>query len=102
MTSRMQCDQMTRLCFQYLAINSNEYLPQSICDLKLCPKPNKPKIYCLIFLQICQSGGIGGISPNLVALLACWKSIKNVESGILGKSIYQRVSLPEEKLNDAT
>ena len=25
-----QCDQMTRLCFQYLAIYSNEHLPKSI------------------------------------------------------------------------
>ena len=26
----MQCDQMNRLCFQYLAIHSNENLPKSI------------------------------------------------------------------------
>ena len=28
--SWQQCDQMTRLCFQYLAIYSNENLPQRI------------------------------------------------------------------------
>ena len=27
---RSQCDQMTKLCFQYLAIFSNETLPNSI------------------------------------------------------------------------
>ena len=52
-----------------LSIYSNKNFPKAykLCQVswKLCPKPNKPKIYCQRFLNICQSGGI---SPNLVTL----------------------------------
>ena len=38
-----QCDQMTKLCFQYLAIYSNEICPKAykLCqlELKTLPKP---------------------------------------------------------------
>ena len=40
-----QCDQMTRLCLQYLAIFSNEICPKAnkLCQIELLyPKPNKP------------------------------------------------------------
>ena len=60
-----QCDQMTKLSFQYLAISSNDNLPQNQTNCikvswKLCPKPKNH-----IFLNIGQGGGI---SPNLVTM----------------------------------
>ena len=60
---------MTKLYFQYLAISAMRFAQQHTncakVSWKLCSKPNKLKLYCQIFLNICQSGGI---SPNLVTL----------------------------------
>ena len=69
--TRNQCDQMTKLCFQYLAIFSNENVPNSI---QIVPKwvenfaqnQINLKYIAKVFLNICQSGGI---SPNLVTLV---------------------------------
>ena len=77
-----QCDQMTKLFFQYLAIfMAMKMRPKNTncakVSWKLCPKPNKPEIYCQRFLNLCQSGGI---SPNLVTLNINYSSGKIVRA----------------------
>ena len=65
-----QCDQVARLFFQFLAVESNENLPlwRNVCQssLEFCQVLNKPSKDCQRVLKYWQSGEN---SSNLVTLL---------------------------------
>ena len=76
---------MNRLCFQYLAIFSNENLPKSI---QIVPRwveyfAQNQIILKLIAKDFLNMGLSGGISPNLVTLLLPQVKVLFIEKRIV-------------------